>query len=67
MTAIEPLLITIPEAASALALCERTVRKLIRRGELTQVSIGRSVRISTRSLEQFVAARESQNTETPAG
>ena len=60
MTAVTPLLLTIPEAAEALALGERTVRRMLRSGALGEVRIGRAVRISTRSLEQFVAAREGQ-------
>jgi excisionase family DNA binding protein len=41
----ERLLLTLPETAKALSVATRTVRRLIDRGELPQVKVGRCVRV----------------------
>jgi len=41
----ERLLLTLPEAAKALRVATRTVRRLIERGELPKVKVGRCVRV----------------------
>ena len=48
-------LVRVREAAGALAISERSVWRLISLGELDSVRIGRSVRVSRKSLEAFVA------------
>ncbi len=46
---------SIAEAANILAVSERTVRRLIKRGELGAVHANRRVLIPRRELEDFVA------------
>lgn len=48
------MLISIPTAAHRLDLCVKSVRRLIASGELPTVKIGRSIRIPSAALEQFV-------------
>ena len=55
---ISPLLLTIPEAAQVLAVGRTTMYQLIGTGEISLVRIGRSVRVSIATLEDFVAERE---------
>ena len=60
------LLLTIRETADALGLGRSTVYELITAGELDVVRIGRSARIPTASLEEFVQRHRSQRTSAPA-
>lgn len=60
MSEVQPILITIPEAARRLAICTNKAWQLVRRGELPSVRLGRSVRVSVVSLEQFIAEREQE-------
>ena len=53
-----PLLLTIPEAARALAVGRSTLYELIGSGQLATVHIGRSVRIAVGELEAFVSRRQ---------
>lgn len=46
---------TIAEVADALAVSTDTVRRLIERGQLPKVLIGRSVRIPTAAVEDYVS------------
>ena len=48
------LLLRIPEAADLLAIGRSTVYELIALGHLETVHIGRSVRVTTASIEAFV-------------
>lgn len=48
------LLLKIPEAADLLAIGRSTVYELIALGHLETVHIGRSVRVTTSSIEAFV-------------
>ena len=48
------LLLKIPEAAELLAIGRSTVYELIALGHLETVHIGRSVRVTTASIEAFV-------------
>ncbi len=57
---ITPLLLTIPEAAQVLAVGRTTMYELITAGEIGLVRIGRSVRVSIATLEDFVAEREDE-------
>ena len=59
-SAINPLLLTIPEAAQVLAVGRTTMYELIGAGEIGLVRIGRSVRVSIATLEGFVAEREDE-------
>ena len=45
-----PNLLTVPEAAAVLRLSTRTVRRMLKRGFLASVKIGRSVRIRSTDL-----------------
>lgn len=49
-----PALLTEPEAAEALRVCTRTLRKARQEGKLTYVLIGRSVRYTMSDLESFI-------------
>lgn len=49
-----PLALTIAAAAEALSVSPRTVRRLIDRGELAPIRIGRSVRLSTEDLHAYI-------------
>lgn len=51
---MEPLLVTIDDAARSTHLSRVTVYKLIAAGELEAVKIGKSRRITVASLEAFV-------------
>jgi excisionase family DNA binding protein len=48
-------LLNVEETAQALGISVRMVWRLIARGELARVSIGRCCRISAWSLEDFIA------------
>jgi len=49
-------LLNMHEVATILGVSPRTVKRLLRRG-LACVRLGRSIRVSQRDLERFVAAR----------
>lgn len=49
----EPVALTIGEAARRLAVSLTTVRRLLERGALTRVSVGRSVRVLARSVDEL--------------
>src|SRR5262249_56778857 len=49
------LLLTVPEAATALSLCRAAVYELVLAGELASVKIGRARRIPLTVLEDFIA------------
>jgi excisionase family DNA binding protein len=52
-------LLTVAEVATILNLSEKTIRRLIERGDLETVRIGRSVRISQEALAALIEARRS--------
>ena len=59
-------LLTEAEAAAAVRLCPRTLRKERQAGRLTYVRIGRTVRYTTADLESFIeGARECHSTAAP--
>ncbi len=58
MNAEENRLITVPQAAQLLGISRAKCWDLTYRGELPTVRIDRSVRISTRALEQFIREHE---------
>ena len=49
-----PQLLTLRDAAIYTKLCTRTVRRLIERGELKALKIGRSIRIRDEDLELYI-------------
>ena len=49
-----PVAMTIPEAARRLAVSPMTIRRLLDRGELARIRIGRSVRVSASSVAALV-------------
>lgn len=58
-TSARPLLITVAQAAEALALSRSSIYQLIWSEQLVPIRIGRSVRFSVQQIEQFVADRTS--------
>ena len=62
-----PALLTEPEAAEALRVCTRTLRKARQDGRLTYVLIGRSVRYTMEDLQSFIEAsrQDAQPCEKP--
>jgi excisionase family DNA binding protein len=56
---IPKLLLSLPEAAEALSVCERTISRLITRGELKPIRIGtRGVRVSVADLQSMIARQQ---------
>ncbi len=51
-----PLLLTPRDAAKALAICEKSLFNLTRRGELRPVRIGRAVRYDLADLRRWIDA-----------
>ena len=47
-------LLTINEVAGQLAVSERTVRRMVRTGELVSARVGSAVRIDAEDLEEYV-------------
>ena len=52
------LLLTAREAAESLAISERTLWDLTRRGEIPRLKIGASVRYDLRDLQAFIDKRK---------
>jgi excisionase family DNA binding protein len=52
-TTVEPLQVTIREAAQLLRYDERTIRRLVQRGELQAVGRGRLRRIAVSDLKEW--------------
>jgi excisionase family DNA binding protein len=60
------LLLTLPEAAESLSVCERTVSRLISRRELTAIKIGnRGIRIAVKELEAWIARQQAPAEASP--
>jgi excisionase family DNA binding protein len=55
---LQPLLLTIPEAAVLLSIGRTTVYELIGSGAIATVHIGRSTRIPVAELRDFVARQQ---------
>ena len=62
-----PALLTEPQAAEALQVCTRTLRKARQEGRLTYVLIGRSVRYTMDDLSSFIeeSRQDAQPCEKP--
>ena len=56
--ALQPLLLTIPEAAAVLAIGRTTMYELIGSSAISVVHIGRSARIPVASIHDFVERRQ---------
>lgn len=50
-------LYTVQEVANKLNLSEQTIRKLIKKGEINVVRIGRNIRISRQELDKIMEAQ----------
>jgi len=48
-----PVALTIPDAARRLAVSQMTIRRLMERGALVRIAVGRSVRVLARSLDEL--------------
>ena len=55
------LLLRIPEVAETLGIGRSKIYEIIARGELPTVRVGRAVRISVTTLQEWVEEREQQN------
>jgi excisionase family DNA binding protein len=60
--AITLLVYTLPQAASATSLCERTLRNLITAGELRACFVGNRILIPRQSLEEMLSRRRVSTT-----
>jgi excisionase family DNA binding protein len=59
---VPKLLLSLSEAAEALSVCERTVSRLVQRGEISKVMIGnRGIRIPVASLENWIRKQEANS------
>ena len=56
--ALQPILLTVPEAAVVLSIGRTTMYELIGSGAISVVHIGRSARIPVASIHDFVARRQ---------
>lgn len=57
---LRPRLLTVADVAEELQLCERSVRRLITRGDLCVHRVGRAVRVSADDLEGYLAKSRSR-------
>ena len=48
-----PVAMTIGDAATRLAVSQTTIRRLLERGHLSKVMVGRSVRVLARSVDEL--------------
>lgn len=53
-TPIAPLLLSVPEVAAMLHMCERKAWTLIGRGDIFSIMVGRSRRIPRQCVEEYV-------------
>jgi excisionase family DNA binding protein len=51
---VEPLALSVPEAARLLSVSPRTVRRMLSDGRLAPVRVGRRVLVGVRELEKIV-------------
>ena len=51
----DPLALTIPQAGEQLAVSRSTIRRLLSRGDLKQIKIGRAVRVLASSVDELAA------------
>lgn len=55
------MLLTIPQAAEALGVCDFSIRRMIWRGELRHVRIGRALRIRRDDLQSWIEENTVRN------
>jgi excisionase family DNA binding protein len=60
-TSVQPIAYSIRDCAAALQVSERTIRRAIAAGKLQAIHIGRLVRVSSESLQQFVEAAQTKS------
>jgi excisionase family DNA binding protein len=60
----ERLLLTVGEMARALALSKATAERLVARGAIATIRIGRCRRVTRAALEAYIAERERAENET---
>lgn len=53
---VTPQLLNVDQAAEAMSVSTKTVRRLIATGEVPHVRVGRAVRIRTRDLDRYIEA-----------
>jgi excisionase family DNA binding protein len=58
---LQPLLVTVKQAAEMLCISRTTLYELMWREELIPVRIGRSVRLSIEQLQEFVHRQQTTN------
>lgn len=58
-------LLTLEEAASLLSLSPRTLSRLLRRGEIPTVRIGRLVRVRTSDIHSWVERQDEMPDQSP--
>ena len=54
---VQPVFLTLRQVADILAVSDKTVRRLIERGDLPRHKVGRQIRISERDFRDFVTLR----------
>ena len=54
VSAMPPMLLTTRHAARLMALCEKTVRNLVKAGDLRAVRCGRALRIDPRDITSWI-------------
>lgn len=54
---MQPVFLTLRQVADILAVSDKTVRRLIDRGDLPRHKVGRQIRISERDFRDFVTLR----------
>jgi len=59
----EQLLLTVAQAADLLAVCEFTVRRMVWRGDMRFVRVGRSLRIRRVDLDAWIEEKSERNGE----
>ena len=60
----EPAFHTVKEASGYLHLCEKQVRRIIKRGDLRAYQFGTALRVKKEDIEAYVAAHQVQSTNT---
>ena len=58
---MEPVLLTMPQAAASLGLSRSKLYELVASGDIRVIRIGRAVRISRKQIDTFVRGLEEQS------
>jgi excisionase family DNA binding protein len=62
---IPQLALTVPQAAARLAVCRRTIERLVAVGQLRVLKIGRSTRIEVTELVRYLESLRGPDTRQP--